>query len=60
MQIILNYLASNKEINSSGAAQLLKVEIKTASRLLSKAEKLNVLNSAGKTKCKVYFKHEEA
>ena len=31
MQIILHYLDTNKEINSSIAAKLLKVEIKTAS-----------------------------
>lgn len=56
MQIILHYLDTNKEINSSIAAKLLKVEIKTASRLLSKAEKLYILNSYGKTKNKVYFR----
>ncbi|MGN0366705.1 MAG: hypothetical protein ACI4E5_12305 [Suilimivivens sp.] len=38
MQIILNYLDTNKEINSSVAAKLLEVEIKTASRLLLKAK----------------------
>ena len=56
MQIILHYLDINKEINSSIAAKLLKVEIKTASRLLLKAEKLDILNSYGKTKNKVYFR----
>ena len=56
MQIILHYLDTNKEINSSIAAKLLKVEIKTASRLLLKAEKLDILNSSGKTKNKVYFR----
>ena len=56
MQIILHYLDTNKEINSSIAAKLLKVEIKTASRLLLKAEKLDNLNSYGKTKNKVYFR----
>ena len=56
MQIILHYLDTNKEINSSIAAKLLKVEIKTASRLLSKAKKLYILNSYGKTKNKVYFR----
>lgn len=56
MQIILHYLDTNKEINSSIAARLLKVEIKTASRLLSKAAKLDILNSYGKTKNKVYFR----
>lgn len=42
MQIILIYLETNKEINSVAAAKLLEVEIKTASRLLLKAEKLNI------------------
>ena len=56
MQIILHYLDTNKEINSSIAAKLLKVEIKTASRLLLKAEKLDILKSAGRTKNKVYFR----
>ena len=55
MQTILNYLGTNKEINSSIATKLLEVEIKTASRLLSKAEKLDILKSAEK-KNKVYFK----
>ncbi len=36
------------------AAQLLKVQIKTASRLLSKAEKIGILISEGKTKDKTY------
>ena len=56
MQIILHYLDTNKEINSSIAAKLLKAEIKTASRLLLKGEKLDILNSYGKTKNKVYFR----
>ena len=56
MQIILHYLDTNKEINSSIAAKLLEVEIKTASRLLLKAEKLDILKSYGKTKNKVYFR----
>ena len=56
MQIILHYFDTNKEINSSIAAKLLKVEIKTASRLLSKAAKLDILKSYGKTKNKVYFR----
>ena len=56
MQIILIYLETNKEINSAAAAKLLEVEIKTASRLLLKAEKLNILKGAGKTKNKVYRK----
>ena len=49
-------LSTNKEINSSIAAKILKVEIKTASRLLLKAEKLDILKSYGKTKNKVYFR----
>ena len=56
MPIILHYLDTNKEINSSIAAKLLKVEIKTASRLLLKGEKLDILNSYGKIKNKVYFR----
>lgn len=56
MPIILHYLDTNKEINSSIAAKLLKVEIKTASRLLLKAEKLDILNSYGKIKNKVFFR----
>ncbi|MCI9176355.1 MAG: hypothetical protein HFH49_15760, partial [Lachnospiraceae bacterium] len=50
MQIILIYLETNKEINSSVAAKLLEVEIKTANRLSLKAEKLNILKGTGKTK----------
>ena len=45
MQIIFRYLDTNKEINSSIATKLLKVEIKTASRLLLTAEKLDILKS---------------
>ena len=45
MQIVLQYLDTNKEIDSSIAAELLKVEIKTASRMLLKAEKLDILKS---------------
>ncbi|MCM1187667.1 MAG: hypothetical protein NC541_00035 [bacterium] len=56
MQIVLRYLDANKEINSPTAAKLLEVEVKTASRLLARAEKLNFLKSAGKTKKKVYFR----
>lgn len=56
MRIVLNYLDANEELNSSMTAKLLEVERKTASRLLSKAEKLDILKSAGKTKNKVYSK----
>ena len=55
MKIVLKHLKANKEINGAVAAELLNVEIKTASRLLRKAEKLNILKSTGKTKAKVYF-----
>lgn len=50
------YLETNKEINSATTAKLLEVEIKTASCLLLKAEKLNILKDIGKTKNKVYFR----
>lgn len=56
MQVVLSYLETNKEINSSIAASILGVEVKTASRLLSKAEKLDILKGEGKTKNKVYFR----
>jgi ATP-dependent DNA helicase RecG len=59
MRVILQYLNANKNINSTIAAGLLGVEVKTASRLLSKAEKLNILKGKGKTRNKVYFKYEE-
>lgn len=52
MQVIFSYLNINKEINSVTAAKLLNVEIKTASRLLRKAEKLSILMGNGKTKIK--------
>ena len=54
MQVVLEYLNGNKKINSAIAAELLGVEVKTASRLLSKAEKLEILKGDGKTKNKVY------
>lgn len=56
MQVILGYLNANKEISSAIAADLLGVGVKTASRLLSKAEKLSILKGEGKTKSKVYFR----
>ena len=56
MQIILIYLETNKEINSSVTAKLLEVEVKMASRLLLKAEKLDIFKGTGKTKNKVYKK----
>ena len=54
MQVILGYLNGNKKINSVIAAELLGVEVKTASRLFSKAEKLENLKCDRKTKNKVY------
>lgn len=54
MRVIFNYLASAKEISSATAAKLLGVEIKTASRLLLKAEKADILKGEGRTKGKVY------
>ena len=56
IQVILQYLTVHDTINSAKAAELLDVEKKTASRLLSKAEKVEVLISKGKTKDKVYMK----
>ena len=49
IQVILQYLTVHDTINSAKAAELLDVEKKTASRLLSKAEKVEVLISKGKT-----------
>lgn len=56
IQVILQYPTVHDTINSAKAAELLDVEKKTASRLLSKAEKVEVLISKGKTKDKVYMK----
>ena len=56
IKVILQYLTVHDTINSAKAAELLDVEKKTASRLLSKAEKVEVLISKGKTKDKVYMK----
>lgn len=54
MKVILEYLSASTSINSAIAAELLKVQIKTASRLLSKAEKIGILIGEGKTKDKAY------
>ena len=56
LQIVLGYLDANKEINSYMAAKLLEIQVKTASRLLSKAEKRDILKSIGKTRNKVYLR----
>lgn len=44
MQIIFSYLETNKEINSSTAAGLLDVEVKTASRLQTQLNDLQLEN----------------
>lgn len=54
MKVVLDYLGINSSINSTKAAELLNVEIKTASRLLAKAEKIQILRSEGRTKKKIY------
>ena len=54
MHIILDYMDENGSVNSSVAAQLLSVKVKTASRLLNKAERIGMLVSEGATKNKVY------
>ena len=54
MKVVLEYLSGNTSINSTIAAELLRIQIKTASRLLSKAEKIGILISEGKTKDKSY------
>ena len=56
MQTVLKYLDANKKTSSSIAAKLLDVEGKTVSRLVPKAEKLSILDSARKAKNKVYFR----
>ncbi len=58
MRMILSYLDVNKEISSSLAAKLLEVEMKTASRLLLKAEKLDILKSVGKQRIKYISKNK--
>lgn len=49
---IIEYLEEYHEISSSVAAKLLNVEVKTASRLLSKAEKCGILQGKGKNRTK--------
>ena len=55
MNIIIMYLKEHHEISSSIAAELLDVEVKTASRLLSKAEKCGIVQGEGKNKTKKYL-----
>lgn len=55
MNTIIVYLEEHHEISSSVAADLLDVEVKTASRLLSKAEKCGIVRGEGKNKTKKYL-----
>ncbi len=52
--VIEEYLKTHETITPASAAKLLDVQDKTAQRLLTKAEKLRILSSDGKTKDKVY------
>lgn len=52
--VIEEYLKAHETITTASAAKLLDVQDKTAQRLLTKAEKLRILSSDGKTKDKVY------
>ena len=51
---ILVYLESHANISSREAAYLLDIQNKTAARLLAKAEKLDILESTGRTRMKSY------
>ena len=51
---LMQYMMKFKSINSTKAADILDIEQKTASRLLSKAEKNRLLESEGRTKNKRY------
>ena len=51
---LMQYMMKFKSINSTKAADILDIEQKTASRLLSKAEKNHLLESEGRTKNKKY------
>ena len=52
--IIIEYLKKYKVIIKSEAAELLKIEDKTAQRLLVKAVELKILDSEGNNKGKIY------
>ena len=56
IQIISSYRETYKEINSLIAADLSGTEIKMMGRLISKAEKLDVLKGDGEINDKVYFR----
>ena len=55
---ILDYLKAHSNISSAVAAELLDVQTKTAARLLTKAEKIGLLDSDGKTRNKIYMLKE--
>lgn len=54
MDVLIPYFGNDNSVDSGMAAKILGVEIKTASRLLSKGEKIGILDSEGKTKDKKY------
>lgn len=54
--MISSYRETYKEINSLIAADLSGTEIKMTGRLISKAEKLDVLKGDGEINDKVYFR----
>lgn len=56
IQIISSYRETYKEINSPIAAGLSGTEIKMTGRLISKAEKLDVIKGDGEINDKVYFR----
>ncbi|MEF2869773.1 MAG: hypothetical protein U0N83_06425 [Agathobacter rectalis] len=56
IQIISSYRETYKGINSLIAADLSGTEIKMTGRLISKAEKLDVLKGDGEINDKVYFR----
>lgn len=57
-KILAAYLAEHDGISSTVAAELLGVHMKTAARLLLKAENIGLLLSYGKTRNKIYKKKE--
>ena len=52
MELVYEKFGYNSSFNSEGVADLLDVQLKTAGRLLVKAEKIGVLESEGSTKKK--------
>ena len=55
---VLVYLESHMNISSREAAYLLNIQNKTAARLLAKAEKLDILESTGRTRMRSYSLRE--